>query len=906
MCAAEMERARRVAVLAEMEAEEENERQVRRAWAINAIEEERQDRIQAQFLETMASSTWFADTISTFVSDYEVVCPYTHLGCQTTCKRNDLQDHIVSCEYHNHDDVTVNKQNRSADQSGENANAFEPELHELVCPYAVMGCQHTCSRATLSKHLLECEYAGKGSRESEEEERDRWRKLVIVEAEEERARREGELELHKQGEQGEQGIAASSSSDASSAGVKGSNVQGSNSNVKTALLHSLLQNQIPVALASLHEEIRSFASKMTSFSLKLLPARQAALEGICNVVDGLWGESAEALLYGSCATGLDTKASDVDVVVCFTKGGKGGNLSESLSEVLSVAEVSARIALLAGHMSSLPWLRISAVVEHGRVPVIKATALVSATSSTIVSLLSFNDRKEGELDAGDSGDFVEVPLDISIDGPTHSGISSTSFVRMLTTRLPSLRPIVLSLKRLLAVHGLNDPFTGGLSSYGLVLMVVFLMLKQRKLLRREENNVDAVAEAATAGAEKEKSNKQTSGDENSLFGCSSSRSSRDKSYSQSSSNPSEGGGGGGGGGSEGGKHLNKRLLDPELQLSFGVSAAQTILSQAGFRVGNQRTFLDVDNSDDSDDGNNDFDDMALFGFTFYIQRQEHIDDDSEEGASEEEEESTNENEGDEGTEPAGSTRSSMSEQVQLPLQNSPVLARVSSNKADETSSGSVLWGQLLLDFFQFFGDDFDVLKEGFSIRGGGFSFPLHGKPPHPQANDPFVIEDPLNATNNVGRSNYRISQLQAVLTEALLTTKSSIARYDRRKGSRGVAVTAKAGVPGGRVGEGGGEGEGGIGTELERKNSWSMAATISSTDPGSTGLLTRLLSVDDNYEHYEQPALATVKKSDKSACSTRSSSKDANYHHGRSMLTPANQTGGRRKSSVRDDRAWML
>jgi hypothetical protein len=46
--ASEMERDRRVAVLLEMQVEEEREREARRAWAINAIEEERQDRIQNQ------------------------------------------------------------------------------------------------------------------------------------------------------------------------------------------------------------------------------------------------------------------------------------------------------------------------------------------------------------------------------------------------------------------------------------------------------------------------------------------------------------------------------------------------------------------------------------------------------------------------------------------------------------------------------------------------------------------------------------------------------------------------------------------------------------------------------------------------------------------------------------------
>lgn len=60
-------------------------------------------------------------------------------------------------------------------------------------------------------------------------------------------------------------------------------------------------------------------------------------------------------------------------------------------------------------------------------------------------------------------------------------------------------------------------------------------------------------------------------------------------------------------------------------------------------------------------------------------------------------------------------------------------------------------GELLLDFLHLFGEDFDVGREGFSVRGGGFRFRVHGHPPHPQAGDPIVIE--------VSMVRYCVSQL---------------------------------------------------------------------------------------------------------------------------------------------------
>jgi hypothetical protein len=60
----------------QVEDEERGEREARQAWALHAIEEERQRRTGEQFLEAMATTAWFADTISSFCAEYEIVCPY--------------------------------------------------------------------------------------------------------------------------------------------------------------------------------------------------------------------------------------------------------------------------------------------------------------------------------------------------------------------------------------------------------------------------------------------------------------------------------------------------------------------------------------------------------------------------------------------------------------------------------------------------------------------------------------------------------------------------------------------------------------------------------------------------------------------------------------------------------------
>ena len=67
--ACEMERARRVRALAEIQASEDAERRVRREWAAAAIAAEHRDRTQQQFVAAMANSMWYHELLSSQAAD---------------------------------------------------------------------------------------------------------------------------------------------------------------------------------------------------------------------------------------------------------------------------------------------------------------------------------------------------------------------------------------------------------------------------------------------------------------------------------------------------------------------------------------------------------------------------------------------------------------------------------------------------------------------------------------------------------------------------------------------------------------------------------------------------------------------------------------------------------------------
>jgi DNA polymerase sigma len=101
-----------------------------------------------------------------------------------------------------------------------------------------------------------------------------------------------------------------------------------------------------------------------------------------------------------------------------------------------------------------------------------------------------------------------LSLDITFEGPEHGGIGSTEFsahavaeMCQATGLMPDATPFVqvlMVLKELLAQRKLNEPFSGGLSSYAVLLLVVALV-RERAVIREEIERVERQRKAVAAG-----------------------------------------------------------------------------------------------------------------------------------------------------------------------------------------------------------------------------------------------------------------------------------------------------------------------------------------------------------------------------------------------------------------------
>jgi len=101
-----------------------------------------------------------------------------------------------------------------------------------------------------------------------------------------------------------------------------------------------------------------------------------------------------------------------------------------------------------------------------------------------------------------------LKVDITFEGPEHGGIGSTKFSKRVVddfSKESGLPPdgtaavqVLMVLKELLAQRRLNEPFSGGLSSYALLLLVISVV-RERAIIRKELERVERQRILVAAG-----------------------------------------------------------------------------------------------------------------------------------------------------------------------------------------------------------------------------------------------------------------------------------------------------------------------------------------------------------------------------------------------------------------------
>lgn len=196
--------------------------------------------------------------------------------------------------------------------------------------------------------------------------------------------------------------------------------------------------------SKLHWDMCEYVSHLQSDANARMTAQMAAIRLCTGAVQSLWPR-AQVRPYGSFVTRLALPTSDVDLVICLPKVRR-----DAPADAAGVLEGRNAIKEswqqnLARKLRQEPWVVTDSVktIPHAAIPII-----------TLITTLPFN-----------------VRLDISFEGPGHNGLATNDVVLSLMQEFPPLAPIMLVLKSFVIERGFAVAYSGGLSSYALLLMV---------------------------------------------------------------------------------------------------------------------------------------------------------------------------------------------------------------------------------------------------------------------------------------------------------------------------------------------------------------------------------------------------------------------------------------------------
>ncbi|XP_066599303.1 terminal nucleotidyltransferase 4B-like [Prorops nasuta] len=181
----------------------------------------------------------------------------------------------------------------------------------------------------------------------------------------------------------------------------------------------------------LHEEIEDFFIYMCPSNEEHI-LRTRVVKRIEQIIHDLWPNS-KVEVFGSFRTGLYLPTSDIDLVVI-------------------------------GMWENLPlWTLERALLDQN----VAEPSSIKVLDKATVPIVKLTDKE------------TEIKIDISFN--MSNGVKSAELINFFKRKYPVLDKLVMVLKQFLLQRDLNEVFTGGISSYSLILMTIsFLQLHPRE------------------------------------------------------------------------------------------------------------------------------------------------------------------------------------------------------------------------------------------------------------------------------------------------------------------------------------------------------------------------------------------------------------------------------------------
>ena len=203
------------------------------------------------------------------------------------------------------------------------------------------------------------------------------------------------------------------------------------------ILNPIIQREI--IYSQLKIDLIDFMNYVHEKNSKLEATLQKINSLIEKSVSESLGKDYKLHMYGSRATKLCLPWSDIDYVISFSKNIHIDPLKILYEYLYSIPE---------------PFFDDIKYISGASVPVLKIFT---------------------------SNDYHKISLDISMENQEHHGEECVNYIKNKIKEFEVLTPMTFALKTILQKAFLNDPYKGGLSSYGVILLIInFLYVHSKR------------------------------------------------------------------------------------------------------------------------------------------------------------------------------------------------------------------------------------------------------------------------------------------------------------------------------------------------------------------------------------------------------------------------------------------
>ena len=220
----------------------------------------------------------------------------------------------------------------------------------------------------------------------------------------------------------------------------------------------------------LHNEILLFKCDSNMIMQEMSQVKEIMIKKITDLITAIF-PTYMVSVYGSHATSLCLHWSDIDLVV------------GPRHEIMDIKESLRQVADKLKNEIENHWVAEVNYIENATVPVIKMKCSLSALMTQAGQRFPKNPKYKRIYNEMFS-------IDITHRTDFHNGLKCVDLVKQHLLETWFIEPLILVLKQMLKVNQLNDPYKGGLSSYGLFLMIAAFVQMRKFNFNRQPQNIN--------------------------------------------------------------------------------------------------------------------------------------------------------------------------------------------------------------------------------------------------------------------------------------------------------------------------------------------------------------------------------------------------------------------------------